>query len=558
MDKQKTIIELLLKNGVLKQDQVNKAMDEAKKTGAPIEKILERMGFISEIDIVKMQADSLGVPFMDLADYLIDSEVINLIPEQTAKKCNAVPLFKIGDTLTVAMVDPLDISAIDEIRKKSNVQAIEAVLSTEDMINKVIDQYYGAIGNAEELIKEVAKDKDSMVIKDASTLTEIAQDTPVIKLANIIIIQAVKDRASDIHIEPEQDKVRIRYRIDGILKEVKNMPKYLQSALTSRIKIMAKLDISETRKPQDGRIQIKMENKNLDLRVSTFPTVYGENVVMRILDKSSVLLGLAELGFSKKDLQDFDKVIRHSNGIILVTGPTGSGKTSTLYATLSTINSMEKNIITIEDPVEYEIPLIRQTQINPKAGLTFATGLRSILRQDPDIVMVGEIRDKETAEIAVQASLTGHLVLSTLHTNDAPSALTRLIDMGVEPFLISSSVIAILAQRLVRVICPKCKEKYKPTKEELKGMHLSQDIELFRGKGCKNCKDSGFGGRIGIFELMLINSEIKSMIIAKRSADEIKKKALGLGMRILYDDGIEKVKNGTTTIGEVLRVTEEE
>ncbi|MFC1708646.1 type II secretion system ATPase GspE [Candidatus Omnitrophota bacterium] len=557
MATQKTVIDILVKKGILNQGQADKAMNEAKRTGMPLEKALEKLGFISEKEIVQLKADSLGVPFIDLSDYLIDSEVINLVPEQTAKKCKAVPLFKIGDTLTVAMVDPLDVSVIDEIRKKSKAGAIETVLSTEEMINRVIDQYYGTIGNAEELIKEAAMDKAQGGVASVEALSEIAEDAPVIKLTNIIIIQAVKDKASDIHIEPEEDKVRIRYRIDGILHEVKNMPKYLQSAIASRVKIMAKLDISETRKPQDGRIQMKMENKDLDLRVSTFPTVYGENIVMRILDKSSVLLGLAELGFSNKDLKDFDKVVRHSNGMILVTGPTGSGKTSTLYAALSMINSIEKNIITIEDPVEYEIPLIRQTQINPKAGLTFATGLRSILRQDPDIVMVGEIRDRETAEIAIQASLTGHLVLSTLHTNDAASALTRLIDMGVEPFLISSSVIAILAQRLVRVICPKCKEKYTPDKEVLKQLNLSENTELYRGKGCKNCKSSGFGGRIGIFELLLINSDIKGMIISKMPANEIKKKAIETGMRILYDDGIEKVKNGVTTVEEILRVTEE-
>jgi type II secretory ATPase GspE/PulE/Tfp pilus assembly ATPase PilB-like protein len=320
---------------------------------------------------------------------------------------------------------------------------------------------------------------------------------------------------------------------------------------------MAKMDISETRRPQDGRIQIKMENKNLDLRVSSFPTVHGENIVLRILDKSSLLLGLADLGFSKDNLDDFNKVIKSPNGIVLVTGPTGSGKTSTLYGALLTINSVEKNIITLEDPVEYEIPLIRQTQINPKAGLTFADGLRSILRQDPNIVMVGEIRDKETAEISIQASLTGHLVLSTLHTNDASSALTRLIDMGVEPFLISSSVIAILAQRLVRVICQKCKEKYEPPVDVLKQLNLGERVELYRGKGCLKCKDTGFSGRIGIFELLLVKDEIKNMIAARMPANEIKKKAISLGMRTLYEDGIEKIKNGITTIDEVLRVTEE-
>jgi len=558
MKKQQQAIDLLVKKGILDNNQVSLAMEESKKTGMPIEKALEKMGFISETEIVQVLADSLGIPFMDLSDYLIDSEVIKLVPETIAKKHKTVPLFKIGDSLTVAMVDPQDVSAIDEIRKKSKMDAIEPVLSTADMIQRVIDQYYGAIGNAEELVKGLTKEKLEEKAKGRKGLAGLTEETSIIKLVNLIIMQAVKDRASDIHIEPEEDKVRIRYRIDGILYEVQNIPKHLQSALASRVKVMAEMDIAEMRKPQDGRIQLKMESKNLDLRVSSFPTIQGENLVLRILDKSSVLLGLAELGFSNKDLKNFDKVIRQPNGIILVTGPTGSGKTTTLYAALSTINSMEKNIITIEDPVEYEIPLIRQTQVNPKAGLTFANGLRSILRQDPDIVMVGEIRDKETAEIAIRASLTGHLVFSTLHTNDAASALTRLLNMGIEPFLVSSSVVAILAQRLVRVICPKCKEKYIPSKEVLKDLKLTQKAEFYRGKGCMKCKNTGFVGRIGIYELLVINEEIKNMVTAKKSANDIKKMAISLGMSTLFDDGLEKLKNGTTTVEEVLRVVEED
>ncbi|MBM3252386.1 MAG: type II secretion system protein GspE, partial [Candidatus Omnitrophica bacterium] len=433
----KTNIDLLIKKGIITQDQLAKAKEEAGKAGLSIEKALDKLGFISEVDIAQIMADSIGVPFMDLSDYLIDSEVIKLVPEATANKYKVVPLFKIGDTLTVAMADPLDVAAIDEIRIKGKVGTVEPVLATEEMIQKAIDQYYGAIGNVEELIKGLTKEKLEAKTRGAQGLLEIAEDAPVIKLVNLIITQAVKDKASDIHIEPEEDKVRIRYRIDGVLHEIKDIPKHLQSALASRVKVMAQMDIAETRNAQDGRIQLKMENKNIDLRVSSFPTVHGENIVLRILDKTSVLLGLPELGFNNKDLKEFDKIIRHPNGIILVTGPTGSGKTTTLYAALSTINTMEKNIITIEDPVEYEIPLIRQTQVNPKAGLNFANGLRSIVRQDPDIIMVGEIRDKETAEIAIQASLTGHLVFSTLHTNDAAGALTRLLDMGIEPFLIS-------------------------------------------------------------------------------------------------------------------------
>ncbi|MFH1198887.1 MAG: type II secretion system ATPase GspE [Candidatus Omnitrophota bacterium] len=550
-------IDLLLQKGIITQDQIAKAREEVNKTGVPLEKALERLGFISEMDIAQGLADSAGVPFMDLSDYLIDTEVIKMIPEVTAQKYRAVPLFKIGDSLTVAMANPLDIDAIDELRRKSGVPMIDTVLSTPGQIQKVIDQYYGAQGSIKELINDLTADKLAQKMRGAKGMSEISEGTPVIKLVNLIIIQAVKDRASDIHVEPDEDKLRIRYRVDGILHEVQLLPKHLQNVLSSRIKVMARMDIAETRNPQDGRIQIRIESKNLDLRVSSFPTVYGENIVLRILDKTSVLRGLEELGFAENDLKEFNKVIHRPNGIVLVTGPTGSGKTTTLYSALSTINSTEKNIITIEDPVEYEIPLIRQTQINPKAGLTFANGLRSILRQDPDIIMVGEIRDKETAEIAIQASLTGHLVFSTLHTNDSASALTRLVDMGIEPFLIASSITGILAQRLVRVICPSCKEKYTPSPELLLDLKLKEKFDFYRGKGCNKCNNTGFIGRIGIYEMLLMNEEIKNMVMLKLSASEIKKKALGQGMTTLHDDGINKIKLGITTVEEVIRVTEE-
>jgi type IV pilus assembly protein PilB len=554
---QKINVDSLVSKGVISAEQLTKAKDEMGRTGLPIEKALERLGFISQVDIAQSLADSMGVPFMDLNGYLIDGDVVKLIPEETAKKYMAVPIFKIGDRLTVAMTDPLDIKAIDDIRTKSKMATIEPVLSTADMIQGTIDQYYGAQGNIKELAEGLTPEKLEEKIRSVKGAGEVTEEAPVIKLVNLIVMQAVKDRASDIHIEPEENMVRVRYRIDGILREAQELPKHLQNVLASRIKVMARMDISETRNPQDGRVQLKMESRNLDLRVSTFPTVFGENIVIRILDKTSVLLGLSELGFGDNDLKEFNKIIQRPNGILLVTGPTGSGKTTTLYAALSTINSMERNIITIEDPVEYEIPLIRQTQINPRAGLTFANGLRSILRQDPDVIMVGEIRDKETAEIAIQASLTGHLVFSTLHTNDAASSLTRLLDMGVEPYLIATSVIAILAQRLVRLICPYCKEKYTPPPEVLKGLHINEKFDAYHGKGCPKCKNTGFLGRIGIFEMLLINDDIKEMITSKRSAGEIKKKAISQGMRTLFEDGLEKIKKGDTTIEEVLRVTEE-
>ncbi len=561
MPKRDTTIDILLAKGLLSADQIERAKEEMKKTGLSIEKTLAKLGYITEEDIVHTIAESMRVPYIDLKDYLIDTEVIKNVPEELARKHKLIPLFKIGDTLTIAMANPRDVMALDEIRLKSKIPVVEPVLSTEKDIHGAIDQYYGVTGNLDEVIKTLDKMRLPIITTDTQSsriLSKVAEEAPVVKMINLIILQAVKDKASDIHIEPEENIVRVRFRIDGILHEVLTPSKNLQSVIASRIKILAKMDIAETRKPQDGRIGLKMENKALDLRVSTFPTIHGENIVLRILDKSSVILGLADLGFSEKDLKDFDKLIRSPYGIILVTGPTGSGKTTTLYSALSTINSLEKNIITVEDPVEYELPLIRQTQVNVKAGLTFATGLRSILRQDPDVVMIGEIRDRETADIAIQASLTGHLVFSTLHTNDSASAITRLIDMGVEPFLISSSVIGILAQRLVRVICDKCKEKYAPSQTMLKELGLKDVAAFYKGKGCKACKNTGYSGRIGIFEFLRISENIRKLIVAKASADEIKKTSLEEGLRTLRDDGLDKGKRGITTVEEILRVTEED
>jgi type IV pilus assembly protein PilB len=547
------IIDLLLKQNLITQAQVEKAEDEVKRTGIKLEKALEKLGFITEEDIAEARANASGFLYMNLEDYVIDAELTKLIPESVAIKYKVVPLFKIMDTLTVAMVDPSDIQALDYIRRISRVGTVDPVLVSAKSIEKVLDFYYGQGNSVEEIIKTIESKK---LLADKGILTEVAEEPPIIKLVNILVSEAVKDRVSDIHIEPELTVLRVRYRIDGILHEVHSLPKKLQNAVISRIKILAEMDIAENRRPQDGKIRVKLENKDLDIRVSTFPTVHGENVVMRLLDRSSILLGLKDLGFSQENLGIFSKMILQPNGIILVTGPTGSGKTTTLYSALSTISSMEKNIITIEDPVEYELPLIRQTQVNPKADITFANGLRSILRQDPDVIMVGEIRDKETAEVAIQASLTGHLVFSTLHTNDAPSSLTRLIDMGLEPFLISSSLILIVAQRLVRQICPKCKEEYIPTPAALQNLGLDINSKFFRGKGCPACKNTGFLGRIGIFEVLVLNETIRKMVEEKNSADVIRDKAIELGMKSLREDGLEKARLGLTTIEEILRVTE--
>jgi type IV pilus assembly protein PilB len=547
------IIDLLLSQSLVTAEQVQKAKEEAKRTGMKLEKALEKLGFINQEEIAKARADASGVPYMNLEDYVIDVTLIKLIPESVANKYKAVPLFKIMDTLTVAMVDPQDIEALDNIRRIAKVNNVDPVLVSAKSIEQVLDTYYEGGNSVDEIVKLI-ETKSLSGRKEG--LGETAEEAPVIKLVNILVMDAVKDRVSDIHIEPEAEALRIRYRIDGILHEEHLLPKKLQNAIISRIKILADMDIAESRRPQDGKISMKLENKDLDIRVSTFPMVHGENVVMRLLDRASVLLGLKDLGFIKSNLDIFSRMIQQPNGIILVTGPTGSGKTTTLYSALSTISTIEKNIITIEDPVEYELALIRQTQVNPKADVTFANGLRSILRQDPDVIMVGEIRDKETAEVAIQASLTGHLVFSTLHTNDAPSSLARLIDMGLEPFLIASAVILIVAQRLVRQICPKCKEEYSLPAAAAKDLGLEANTKLFRGKGCPACKNSGFSGRIGIFEVLAFNETIRKMVESRDSADAIKKKAMELGMRSLRQDGLEKAVQGITTIEEILRVTE--
>ncbi|NQU95193.1 MAG: type II secretion system ATPase GspE [Candidatus Omnitrophica bacterium] len=558
----KSLGESLVDEGIITQDQLKQAQAEEKRVGQRLRKVLVKMGLIDEGDLVSFLSDKLGVPRIELGNYLIDAKIIDLVPEALARKHELIPVFKIGDRLTCAMLDPWNIFALDEVRMKTHL-TVEPAVATEGEIKKALNQYYSARGNMEDLIKTLDQ-KDLGLGEgkeiDAKKLQGIVEEPIVIRLVNMIISKAVQERASDIHIEPEESVLKTRYRVDGMLHEAPSPPKHLQSAVISRIKIMADLDIAERRKPQDGRFSIKMEGKQIDVRVSCIPTIYGENVVLRLLDTSSTLISLKDMGFSKEVLEKYEKLVTRPHGIILVTGPTGSGKTTTLYASLDKINTVEKNIITIEDPVEYKLEGIRQTQVNPKVDLTFANGLRSILRQDPDIIMVGEMRDFETAEIAIQAALTGHLVFSTLHTNDAPGAVTRMIDMRVETFLVSSSVIGVLAQRLVRTICLACKEKYQPTKEELKDIGLTGDekIDFYRGKGCDKCMKTGYKGRIGIFELMMVDDEIKNLIIAKTTAEEIRKNALSKGMISLQDDGIEKIKQGRTTVEEVLRVTQEE
>jgi type IV pilus assembly protein PilB len=558
----KSLEESLIEKNLLSRDNLKKALEGSKKSGEPVRKSLVKMGFVKEEDLLAIYQSELNIPRANLTNLNLSPKLLSIIPENVARKSHILPILKSGKTLSVAMSDPLDIIILDELRLKTGCN-VEPAVATEEEITNAINKLYGIplAGTIEEVIK--ALDTEAVNFEaaeeiDPSKLHDMAEEAPIIKLVNVMISNAIKDRASDIHVEPEETDLKIRNRIDGVLHDSATVPKHLQAAVLSRIKIMSDMNIALKRTPQDGRFQLKTEKGSIDFRVSSFPTIYGENIVMRILDSSSVLLGLEQLGFYEDHLANIKKLIELPHGILLVTGPTGSGKTTTLYSALNTINSPDKNIITVEDPVEYRLTGIRQSQINPQAGMTFATGLRSILRQDPDVIMVGEIRDLETAEIAIQAALTGHLVFSTLHTNDAPSSLTRLIDMGVEPFLISSSVVGVLAQRLVRKICPHCKEEFKESAkalEELGANLKNKDAKTYIGKGCPECKNTGYRGRIGIFELMVISDKIKEMIIAKTSASVIAKTAREEGMLTLREDGVRKILDGATSVEEVVRVT---
>jgi len=586
-EEKKSFSEFLIGLGILTPDQLRKAAQEQKRGVERLEQTIVRLGYAKEELILQCLADYFNLPFVDLDTYLIDDKVVKMIPEEMARRHTLIPIFKIGETLTVATANPLNIHALDELRNKVKTD-VEIAISTEKKIKKAIEQHYGATdtimdstlqqflrGSAGGLPSGPAdyRKTHDLVVKELQP--GMLQDAPAARMFDIIMIQAIRDRASDIHLEPDESALRVRFRIDGFLYESLALPKQIHPSLTSRIKILAEMDIAETRAPQDGNFNVKMEKRSFEIRVSTFPTIYGENVVLRILDQTSPLINLGDLGFSKDMLDLCKQLIRRPNGIILVTGPTGSGKTTTLYAFLNLINSKEKNIITIEDPVEYRLALIRQTQINPKAGITFATGLRSILRQDPDVIMIGEIRDRETSEIAHQSALTGHLVLSTLHTNDAPEAITRLMDIGVEPYLISSSLIGVLAQRLVRTICPDCKTSYPADPNILSDLgdveesrndcrtdtrpreasKSKEPLTLHRGKGCKNCKQSGYRGRTGIFELLPINEKIKQLISEKASTQVIRESAKKMvGMISLREDGLRKVLKGITTLEEVDRV----
>jgi general secretion pathway protein E len=561
----KLIGQILIDKHGLSPDILQEALNIQEERGGLIGEILIRQKAISETDLLKALAIQFGmefVPSISIEDLKID--FTERLPIQFVKKYSMLPVITEEKTF-IAINDPLLFQPLDDLKLVMGMDTTEVVLAPHAAILAAINFSYDMARDSAEAVLQDMQEEDSEIIftaiAGASDLLDDTSDAPIIKLVNLILSQAVKDRASDIHIEPTQSGLKVRYRVDGILYDKLSPPKHIQSALISRIKIMADLNIAEKRLPQDGRIEIRIGSKNIDIRVSTVPIAYGERVVLRLLDKTRVLLNVTDLGMPFDYLKDFTRLIHYSHGIILVTGPTGSGKTTTLYAALSTIHKPDINIITIEDPIEYQIDGIGQIQVNPKIDLTFANGLRSIVRQDPDVILVGEIRDLETAEIAIQSALTGHLVFSTLHTNDSAGAITRLTDMGIEPFLVTSSVIAILAQRLVRVICDTCKTEYTPDEESLRNIGLTHEMlggkKLYRGRGCPDCLNTGYRGRTGIFELMLLNESLQTLILKTSDANTIKQKAVSQGMVTLRENGAQKVLEGVTTIEEVFRVTHE-
>lgn len=567
------LAELFLAEGLLTEEQLLSARERQEVSQESLGDALVSLGFMTAEGVAQVKAKLLNVPYQLLKDQSFDQKLLALVPEHIARRHQLIPLELREHTLKVAMVDPLDVVAIDEVARLTGCQ-VDAVISSRTEILKAIIQHYAVSYYIEDLVKRIDDQTPIAAIEErevsVTSLEQRAGENPVVKLINLLIVQAVRERASDIHIEPMEDRIRVRQRVDGVLHETISPPRHLQFSIASRIKIMGEMDIAETRAPQDGRHRINLDGKRIDLRISVLPGVHGEVIVIRLLDQSRVLVGLDQIRMSAATREKYEKIIHKPHGMIFVTGPTGSGKSTTLYSSLNEIKSVERNIITVEDPVEYMISGIRQHQVNPRANLTFATALRSILRQDPDVIMVGEVRDKETSQIAIQAALTGHLVFSTLHTNDAAGALTRLEDMGVEPFLISSSVEAVLAQRLVRSICPPCKEAYKPDLKLLMSLGLDgfferhiqasgEEILFYRGKGCRECNQIGYRGRCGVYELLVLNDSIRGMILEGRSGTEIKKVARETtGMSTLREDGLLKVLSGDTTLDEVMRVTMED
>ncbi len=556
--------ELLLREKLITEEQLQKAVEEQKRNGGRLGYNLTKLGFISEKDLTTFLSKQYGIPTVDLEHHDIDQEVVRLIPEEVAQKYQVLPISRTGSTLVVAMADPSNIFAIDDIKFLTGYN-VETVVASEAAIKNTIEKVYQSpemelddvLTEFDEEEMEVIQEEEEV---DISDLKKAVEDAPVVKLVNLILTDAIKRGASDIHIEPYEKVFRVRFRIDGVLQEIMKPPIKLKNAIVSRIKIMSNLDIAERRLPQDGRIKLKLgKNKEMDFRVSVLPTLFGEKVCLRLLDKSNLQLDMTKLGFEEEALKAFTEAIHKPWGIVLVTGPTGSGKTTTLYSALSELNKVSENISTAEDPVEFNLMGINQVQMHEEIGLNFAAALRSFLRQDPDIIMVGEIRDYETAEIAIKAALTGHLVLSTLHTNDAPSTVNRLLNMGVEPFLVASACNLILAQRLARKICVDCKEKYSIPEKALIDLGVppeeAKNMEVFRGKGCATCGGTGYKGRIALYEVMPFTEAIRELVLNGASGAEIKRQAIKDGMKTLRMSGITKVAEGITTIEEILRVT---
>ena len=549
---------LLVSQGLLPRDRLDAALVEQAETGKPLPRVLIERGYVNEVDLVRALAAQVGLEFVDLSEVSVDASVATLIPENLARKYQALPIFLEEHRLVVAIADPSNVFAVDDIRAITGAD-IRTVVATSGQLAELIDRFHRLDGEVDTVAQEAADELGPG--DDIAGLSEIIEDAPIVKFVNLLITQAVSDRASDIHVEPGERDLRIRFRIDGVLHEVMHSPKSIQNGVISRLKVMAEIDIAERRLPQDGRISLTVGGKPIDLRVATLPTVYGEKVVMRILDKGQAVLSLDELGFLPEVMSRYEESYTKPYGTILVTGPTGSGKSTTLYATLNLLNDVSRNVITIEDPVEYRLAGINQIQVNARAGLTFAAALRSILRADPDIVLLGEIRDRETAVIGIEAALTGHLVLSTLHTNSAASTPMRLVEMGVEPFLVTSALDCVLAQRLARRLCDRCKEAYQPTESELveAGWRV-EDLEpnewptLFRHIGCSSCGRTGYRGRFAIHEVMLITEDIERLIIERRSTDDIQKTAVMQGMLTMREDGLRKVGAGQTSLEEVFRV----
>lgn len=557
--------EMLIAKGLVTAGHLDAALAEQKKSRKFIGTVLVELGFISEEQLLPVLSEQLGIAYVQLSRIKLDAKIIELVPAKFACHYKLIPLKKEADSLTVAISDPLNIQTLDDLRLLLKVE-INPVLASQRDILEAIRKYYGVGADTiEKMLVEPSAFQRLETFKIATEDSEsLAEDASIIKFVNQIIQQAVTDRATDIHIEPFEDQLRIRYRIDGILYDasVPSDIKYFHSAIVSRLKVMASLDVAERRLPQDGRILVRIGSKDLDLRISILPTPYGESVDIRILIPG-MLFNLEDLGLSESDLKILESLIKKPHGIIFVTGPTGSGKTTTLYACLSKINNAKNKVITIEDPIEYQIKGVTQIHVQSKIGLSFAQGLRSMLRHDPDIMMVGEVRDLETAEITIRVALTGHLIFSTLHTNDAAGGVARLLDIGIEPYLIASSVECFVAQRLVRLVCPKCKQEVKLEREVLRELQMQQEEDIsghkfFGGKGCESCKWTGYRGRIGIYEFLLLNDSIRELVLRRAPANEIKKMALSGGMRTLRQDGWEKVKRGLTTPAEVIRVTQQE